>query len=263
MTASGNYGSDICYGTCLIDWSLDTLAIWEDGMTAVELYEKVQKVAVRSDITASSQKHYICELFKHRFLSEEGLAFARLLNRFQDGLSRPLKEQILFLLVARADDMIRDFMELEYWPRVKQGHKIIDPAVAKAFIEESARISRGGTVWSDRRKKNLSGGIMGMLSGFGFIDKKGPPRYRVTPLVPLPELTAMMACELHERGLSDDAVVDHRDWKILGLDRNEVIGALRSSRFSNLFIVQSAGDFVNIAWKLPSLMSVGETYVLR
>lgn len=260
----GNYyGTDIRYGTSAVDRCLEILPYWEEEITPAELYNKVLRESPRTDMTSRTQYHFIRELFKHRFMEPEVVAWTRILAANSTGFSRRIVEQIIFLLAARADAMVRDFFTMEYWPRVREGYTVIDSTTTKNFIEASANAGRGGTVWTDSRKKRLATGLMGICTGFGFIAKTGKPRYRVLPPLMEPAVAALLAYDLHEQGLSPNAVVGHVDWKLFGLSAAEVVDMLRSSRFTSLFLVQSSGDLVDISWKCASMAEVSKKYVCR
>lgn len=248
------YGVDICYGTCRIEKCLEVLRFWEEGMNASALYRKIQTECASPERTASTVEHFVRELFGHRFLTAEGLAWARVLKRHARTMPKDALIEILCLLTARWDPMFSDFLLMRYWPRVQRGEKAFPESTASDFLSAAAREKRPGAVWSERRFKRICIGLNGLCSGYGLWQKKRAAKIFVaTPPVIHPEVALLLACELHERGLSDEEVLSHRDWGFFGLDREGVIRTLSSSRFINVILVQTSADLACISWKKTML----------
>ncbi len=244
------YGVDVCYGTCQIDRCLEALRFWEEELDGMGLFRKMLREASTPDTKASTLEHFIREFFAHRFLTDEGLAWSRILRRHGGAMSRLAIEQITFLLCARYDPMVRDFVLTEYWPRIRDGQKAFPLSMSADFLNAAEQAGRPGAVWSASRFEKLRSGLNGICAGYG-LWRKGPSggSYRATPPALHPEVALLLALELHERGLSDEEVVTHRDWAFFGLDREKVIRMLQSSRNTSELLVQSSGDLVSISWR--------------
>ena len=50
-------------------------------------------------------------------------------------------------------------------------------------------------------------------------------------------------------GLGDNSVLNHSDWKLFGMDRDDVLNEFKRHTRKSWFIVQSAGDIVRIGWQ--------------
>ena len=62
-------------------------------------------------------------------------------------------------------------------------------------------------------------------------------------------MSAYLAYELHFRGIGDNAILNHDDWKLFGLERDDVLEEMKRLSLKGLVIIQSAGDVVRISWK--------------
>ena len=247
-TTSRRYGVDICYGTCQIDRCLEAVRLWEPGLDGRALYQKVMTEAATPGTKASTSEHFLREFFGHRFLTAEGLAWTKLLKQHVQALSQLMITQIMYLLSARFDPMVRDFVLTTYWPQVKAGQQVFSSSATLDFLQAAAQEGRPGAAGSDYRLNRNRIGLNGICAGFGLWKKQGK-QYIATPPVMHPDLALLLACELHDRGLTDNDVVSHQDWGFFGWDRSDVLRELKSSRYTNAFLVQSNGDLVSISWK--------------
>ena len=60
---------------------------------------------------------------------------------------------------------------------------------------------------------------------------------------------AILAYNFHFEGLGDNSILTHSDWKLFGLDRDDVLNEFKRNARKSWFIVQSAGDIVRIGWQ--------------
>jgi hypothetical protein len=61
-----------------------------------------------------------------------------------------------------------------------------------------------------------------------------------------------LACDLHFKGATDAALVDHEDWATWQLGRHEVRDSLDRLSDLGLWIIQSAGEVVRFSWHCKS-----------
>jgi hypothetical protein len=62
-------------------------------------------------------------------------------------------------------------------------------------------------------------------------------------------VAAYLAYELHFAGLGDNALLQHEDWQLFGLTRDDVVEVIKRLSLKGLLIVQVAGDVIRISWK--------------
>ena len=72
---------------------------------------------------------------------------------------------------------------------------------------------------------------------------------RIVPFRISPKVAAYLAYDLHFAGLGDNALLNHEDWRLFGLSRDDVLDEIKRLSLTGLFIVQTAGDAVRISWK--------------
>jgi hypothetical protein len=54
-------------------------------------------------------------------------------------------------------------------------------------------------------------------------------------------------------GVGDNALLTHADWKLFGLEREDVLDEIKRMSLKGLLIVQAAGDMIRISWKHQSM----------
>jgi hypothetical protein len=59
--------------------------------------------------------------------------------------------------------------------------------------------------------------------------------------------------DLHFSGLGDFGVTRDSDWRLFGLEENEVVHQIKSLANDGHFIVQATPDLVQIVWKYSSM----------
>ncbi|MFU0842376.1 MAG: hypothetical protein ACFWTZ_07210 [Burkholderia sp.] len=251
------YSRTLTYGGASVEKCLRILSFWEEGMDVQTLYEKI--LSAHPEHTAESSMHFVKKLFKFRFLTPEALPWTCLLKRYKSAFSGEVIEQICFLLTARAEHILRDFLTMEYWPRVRQGEKRIDRELIRAFLMEAVREGRGGGVWTPARTRRVLSRLHTVCVGFHLM--KPDPDSRVTPPVLFKEIAVLLAYDLKDRGLSDEDVVRHRDWSLFGLSADDVKHLLSSSGMSRWMLVSEKNGKTAIDWQYPGMTEVAESYV--
>jgi pyrroline-5-carboxylate reductase len=61
-------------------------------------------------------------------------------------------------------------------------------------------------------------------------------------------VAAYLAYDLKFQGLADNQIVGHEDWRLLGLQPNDVRDVLKRLSLQGYLILQAAGDVVHIGW---------------
>ena len=58
---------------------------------------------------------------------------------------------------------------------------------------------------------------------------------------------------MHFRGLSDNSIWQHEDWKLFGLNSQDVISIFERLANQGTFIMQFSGEILSISWKNKSM----------
>lgn len=256
------YGNALNYGGAMLDYCRNVLGYWKDGMDAPALLAEVLEKGADPNRTAKTAKHYVCELFKSRFLTPEALPWTRVLRAHLDGFPKELFEQCCYVLTARSERMFYDFVVGEYWPRVKRGEKAIaGTGLYKAFLTEAMEAGRGGggKVWSEARMARLTASLSGVCSGFHLVNTR--KKYAITPPLILTETAVLFALDLKERGLADREILDHPDWRLLGVyGSHEAERLLKSPSFAPYFRIEDRGGVPAFAWGVQTMKEAADRY---
>jgi hypothetical protein len=99
-------------------------------------------------------------------------------------------------------------------------------------------------------------GVLGALREFGFVREDKRRRREIVPYRITDGGVAFLAHELHLRGLADAAVVEHPDWGLFGLGRDQMLDRLDGLGPAAGLFVQRAGSVVRITWSHSSMESL-------
>ena len=72
--------------------------------------------------------------------------------------------------------------------------------------------------------------------------------FRITPVA-----TIFLAHDLHFHGLGDNAVVQHQEWMLFGLQPADTLNEMKRLATKGHFILQSAGGVAHIAWRIKDM----------
>jgi hypothetical protein len=250
------YTVAIAKGSAAIGDIKTMLSYWTPEQTQEEFLQCIQQSGVLGKHTARRTSDLFREVFRPRLLTPDDRA-ARALKRFLEagGDSQTFKE-MLFLYEARAEDLLYDFTTLKFWPACRAGVLWMTPDDVLSFFDEAVQDGRLPKQWSSQVQIKIARGVLGALREFGFLreDKRGHREvvtYRVSDAG-----VAYLAHDLHFSGLSDAAVVEHPDWGLFGLGRNQVLERLDALSRSDGLIVQRAGSVVRITWTHATMESL-------
>ena len=79
---------------------------------------------------------------------------------------------------------------------------------------------------------------------------------RLTPPRLADNVAVYLAYELHFSGLGDNAVINHPDWQLFGLMPEDVRGELKALAVNRHWIIQAAGEVVQISWAYANMEEV-------
>lgn len=252
MTAAPKYTTQLQAGLGLVPETLKLLALWEPGMEGQDLLRTALKSGCFPSITARRLRNMIIEAFCPRYLIN-GAAPARLLKAVSDGLPKDDFRSLCFVFTCRANPILADFVRQVYWPRYAAGVSFVSKEDSLDFVSSAVSDGRTTTRWSEATIIRIASYLLGACADFGLL---GPMKageraihaFRITPNV-----TSLLAHDLHYRGLSDNALLRSPDWGLFGLEPDDVVGELRRVSLRGALIVQSAGGLTQVSWKHKSM----------
>jgi hypothetical protein len=136
-----------------------------------------------------------------------------------------------------------------YWARYAGGYQEISSEDARAFVERGIDDGKTSKRWTESTIRRVSAYLTGCCADYGLLERGLRSSRRILPFRISTTTIAYLAYELHFHGVGDNAVLNHEDWKLFGLERDDVLEEMKRLSLKGLVIIQSAGDVVRISWK--------------
>jgi hypothetical protein len=246
------YTTQLGAGLGHIDETKRLLDLWSPGNTATQLYNRALALGAFPGTTARRLRNIVVECFAPRYLSNGG-APAIHLQIMVGRLSSNDLNQLFLLFTCRANSILADFVRGVYWHKYAAGFRSITNQDATAFVQRSVDRGKTRKVWEESTIRRVSAYLTGCCADYGLLENGQKRERRIIPLSITTTTVAYLAYELHFRGLGDNAVINHFDWSLFGLTRDETIDEIKRLAGKNLLILQSAGEAVKISWKFESM----------
>jgi hypothetical protein len=190
-------------------------------------------------------------VFQRRYLvegEETVLELKRLRTKY---LPLETLTQILFIYTCRANLILFDFVTDLFQRFMKQGTQQIPQKAASNFIEEAIRDGRIEKKWADSTKKKVSEHMNACLIDFNITDRSK----NILPFFVTDYTINYWMHKLHYKGFNDETIINSEEFRLFGLDKNEVINHAKRISLAGHFIIQDAGELVRITWKYQSMQS--------
>jgi hypothetical protein len=243
------YDTNLLKGTGLIEETLILLEAYEKGLSKKKFYDKVFELDLLSKSTENRAKDIVKKVFFRRFWEDEMEIphFLKMLRR--NFISIDILRQIILIYTCRANPILGDFIKEVYFNFIKKSFQKLESSDPKDFIKEAIKDGSIEKPWSDSTIKKVSEHMIACLIDFGFID-----RSKNILQVQLFDTTAnYLAHELHFRGLTDDQILHHPDWRLFDLDYLGVAEKLQRISWQGHFLFQYSGELLRISWKYKTM----------
>lgn len=248
------YTTQLQAGLGLIEETKLLLGLYEPGISTTELSENALSSGLFPLVSARRLHNIVSECFAPRYLRSPGTAEA--LKRLALSLHRHELSQLLFIHTARANQILADFVQEQYWPRYSAGRDTLTLNEAREFVLAAVREGKTQKPWSDTTIKRVSSYLVGCCADYELVsDNVRGPR-RILPFRILPKVAAYLAYDLKFQGLGDNQVVGHSDWLLFGLERKDVRDQLKRLSLQGYLIMQSAADVTHISWTYKHMEEV-------
>lgn len=188
-------------------------------------------------------------MFAPRYLVDGGIVAARLKFLEENSLAHDDLVQLLFLYTTRAQHVFRDFIIEVYWPKYMAGGNSISKDDSVSFIRRSLDAGYMQKSWSDTTIARNSGYLLGCCEDFGLLSEIKRSERTIRRFIIRPKVALYLAYDLHFQGMSDLAVTQHLDWRLFGLEPQDVIRQLNTLSHDGHLFIQSGADLVQISWK--------------
>jgi len=242
------YNIDLCKGTGLIQESMVLLDVYDKTISKQRFVEKV----IRENFLAKKSDKRIKDIveigFYKRYVNTNK-DIPLYLSKLKDNyISLSVIQQIFLIYTSRANLILFDFIKDKYWNEINAGVIVFKNNYAKEFLNE---IMKHNFIlkWSESTQNKMSSYLMSALVDFKFIEKNGK-----VVTVFINDITAnYLLHELHFNGLSDEDIILAAEWKIFGLDKNQIIDIVHKISLTGIFLFQYSGDLFKINWKYQSM----------
>jgi len=253
MSAERAYTSQLGAGLGMIPETLDLLRLWEPGMIGSQLAEQAVETGMFSRTTARRARNLAVEMFAPRYLVSDGAVAARLRFLLDHGFSHDGLSQLFFLQTSRAHAILTDFITTVYWPKYSAGASSLNKQDATNFIHraEDAGILR--KKWSNSVVDNVSGYLLGCCIDFGLLGEGKRNERPIRRFSIRPDVALYLAHDIHFAGASDMDVVDGLDWRLFGLESQDVLRLIQNLAHNGHLLIQASADLIQISWKYRTM----------
>ena len=242
------YTTQLQAGLGLVDETKSLLELWSPGMATSGLYQLALESGRFPNVAARRLRNIVTECFAPRYLVKGGEPAAHL-KRLVAKIPSPDLAQLLLLFTCRANPILGDFVRQVYWARYAGGYTQISNDDARAFVERGIDDGKTSKRWSETTVRRVSAYLTGCCADYGLLERGTRSSRRILPFRIAPTVAAYLAHELHLSGIGDNALLTHDDWKLFGIEREDVLEEIKRLSLRGLLIVQAAGDAVRISWK--------------
>lgn len=252
MKTDNYYTTQLGAGLGMIQETLLLLRLWEPGITPSQLAEQAVQTGLFSRTTARRTRNIVVEMFAPRFLADGGYVAKNLKYLYENNFSTDVIAQICYLQTARSQLIFGDFITDVYWPKYSSGVLVLTKDDALRFIRQALDNGKMRKCWADSIIKRVSGYLIGCCKDFGLVSN-GRRECSIQRFSIRNDTALYLAYELHFSGLSDSAVINSPDWKLFGLDSQDVINLLKTLSNDRHILIQSSADLVQIFWKYKTI----------
>ena len=240
------YTTQLSAGLGLTEETKSLFNLFEPGMTVALMLDKALESGAFANITARRLRNIIAECFFPRYLRNNNVA--HLVKVLILKLTEAELSQVFFYYTAKANPILADFVTDVYWQKYAAGYSALHVEDAKDFIVLGLQNGRMQTMWSDSTIKKVTSYILGCLVDYNFLTVENSKERRINPPRISDKLAVYLAYELHFTGLGDNAVINHTDWQLFGLSPDDVREAMKSLALNKHWIIQTAGEVVQMSW---------------
>jgi len=253
MNPEKRYTTQLAAGLGMVTETLDLLRLWEPGLIPAHLADRAVETGLFSRTTARRARNLVAEMFAPRYLANGGAVASRLKTLLDHQFPNDSLVQICFLQTARAQQVFGDFVIEVYWPKYSAGADTLSSDDAERFIYRALDAGRMQKRWSESTTRRVSGYLIGCCIDFGLLAEGGHSKRAIKRFSIRTDVALYLAHDLHFAGLSDMAVIQHPDWRLFGLEAQEVTRLMKNLSHDGHLLIQSSTDLVQVSWKYRTM----------
>lgn len=231
-------------------------------MDSKTLIEKTVKSDALGKTSATRVKDVIIRGFIPRFLSPDSSPAQWLKIIKTSTIDSRRFKQLLFLYACRAHALLRDIVIDIYWPHVFSGSSSIHKDEIRRHILQSAGTTKMPKRWSESQIARVTRGVGRCLTDFELTRKIHNGIREISPYRIFPFTVLFICFEAHTRGIDDNAIIHLTEWKLFGMQQEDIVSELRGIGSSeDYFIFQFAGDLARFTWQYDTMEEFLHAYV--
>jgi hypothetical protein len=253
MLAERKYTTQLQAGLGMIPETLDLLRLWEPGLIPAKLADRAVETGLFSRATARRTRNLVAEMFAPRYLADGGAVASRIKVLLENHFQHDSLTQIFFLQAARSQKIFGDFVIEVYWPKYSAGAATLSKDDAERFILRALDTGRMQKRWSESTIRRISGYLIGCCIDFGLLAEVGRTERAIKRFSIRADVALYLAHDLHFAGLSDMDVIHHADWKLFGLEVQEVIRTIKMLSHDGHLVIQSSADLIHVSWRYRTM----------
>lgn len=237
----------------MISETIELLRLWEPGMIPAQLADRAVETGCFSRTTARRARNLVAEMFAPRYLVKEGVLVSRIKFLLDQRFSHDGLAQIFFLQTARAQQIFFDFVVEVYWPKYSSGTASISKDDSEKFIRNALDTGRMQSRWSESTIKRVSGYLLGCCADFGMLVEDGRTQRTIKRFSIRQDMALYLAHDLHFSGLSDMDVIHHPDWRLFGLDHQDVLRLMKNLSHDGHLVIQASAELIQVSWRYRTM----------
>ena len=248
MSDNKPYTTQLQAGLGLVNETKTLLELWSPGMSANQLHQVALESGRFPTVTARRLRNIVVECFAPRYLSDNANA-AKNLRLLAPAISSADLTQLMLIFTSRANPILGDFVRQVYWPRYAGGYTQLTNEDARDFVERGIDDGKTDKRWEETTVRRVSAYLTGCCADYGMLERGARSTRRILPFRVSQTVAAYLAYELHFAGVGDNALLNHEDWHLFGMAREDVLEEIKRLSLKGHLIVQAAGDVIRISWK--------------
>jgi Putative inner membrane protein (DUF1819) len=246
------YDTNLAMGLGLISETKQLLQVWAPKTSAADLYQSVLSAGLLSEVSAYRLRNIVVRCFANRFLVQGGTPAERIKKLLPVFTAQEIG-QLFFLQTCRANPVFGDFVRQVYWGAYESAATVVTKDQAEEFIRRAIDDGKTPSRWADGQIQRMGRYLTGCCTDFGLLGNASVNGRRISAYRIEARVAAYLAYDLHCSGVGDNALLEHEDWKLFGLAREDVLEEVKRLSLKGYLIVQSAGDLIRISWKLQDM----------
>jgi hypothetical protein len=247
--STGKYTTQLQAGLGLIEETRLLLDLWQPGMPTPDLYQLALESGFFTGVTARRLRNIVVECFATRYLKDAGdIQPAEILKELQPVISAEAFRQLLFLYTCRANIILGDFVREVYWNRYVGGYESISNVDASEFVRLANDRGKMTKYWAEASLRRVSAYLTGCCADYGLLESGRKGVRCILPFRIEASVSAVLSYDLRLAGLGDNAIMNHSEWELFGLESSDVREEFKRLSLRGMVILQSAGDLIRLSW---------------